>query len=500
VDAVGAAGDQLHFRGKERGVPIDPYSRANPIGPGATLASYKSGGNAVTRGLNYATLVLTQEALDVSGIDAGLAVLVSAHQAQLKRQATEFADTVAADFRTLIADAGNFADIFAAFDTLAARDRDDSGAAGREAARDQLMAIADYAGEVGSDGDTAVDHVTVLRTELGRIGKRLDAAVKRAVAAVGEDGAAAAKRIDDLTKKIADNIQAIVDGATETGDAVKDLGIGVLTMIVSGLGDKPAPPDDGDDTTGGDGDDTTGKGAGGDTTGDTTGKAAGGDTTGNGAGGDTTGDTTGKAAGGDTTGKAAGGASSSTSGAPGPGDGTVALGDVGDAGDSGTDGESDDGESDPGGSGDDDASTTNKSDGKVPDASFVVLAIKAGSKGTEKYAGAIAELTRNNDLLAREYQRLATANQLIAIAKATQAQQSLFAASATETAQAVTAIRGSWQEVRKALNALSDRTNDANLAEVDRLRQGALKQWKAVAADLAKLKAAMTRMDSLSVR
>ena len=413
---------------------IDPYTRENPIGPGTALSSYKSGGNAVGTGLKYAALVRRQETLDVSGIDVGLAVLVAAHQARLKQQAAEFVDTVAADFIQLASDVGNFEAVFGAF----AANRQPLEAVGWESVRDQLTSIADYAGEVGSDGDTAVDHVTILQTDLGRIAQRLDSALERGLAAVGEDGKAASARIDELTKKISENIQAIVDGANETGDAVTALGIGVLTEITKHTGDKPTPPAPGDDS--GDGASDT----------ESTGSSASAD-------GATTRDRS-----------------------------TGSAVDVGSGSDGGD------------GSGDDDASTTKKADGKVPDVSFVVSAIKAGAKGTEKYTAAMADLQRNNDLLAVQYQRLATANRLIAVAKVTQAQQSLFAASVTETAEAVKAIRAGWSALRDALAGWSHRSDASSTAQIDRLVPGALKQWQAVTADLSKMKRALTSSDRRS--
>lgn len=398
----------------------DPFSRDNPIGPGATLSSYKSGGNAVGTGLRYAALVREQESLDVSGFDAGLAVLVAEHQSQLKRQAAEFVDAVVPDFITLVSDAGNFADLFAAVAKVTTPNLHLSETAGKEV----LTGIADSAGEIGADGDTAIDHVTLLGTDLDRVGRRLDSALERALTAVGKDGKAASDRIDELTKKISENIQAIVDGANATGDAVTELGIGILTEITKHTGDNPTPPDPTDDS---DDDSTSDAGSAVDT-------------------------------------------------------------------DSGSDGDDSGGD---GGDDDDDASTTNKSDGKVPDVSFVVSAIKAASKGTEKYAAAIADLQRNNDLLAAQYQRLATANRLIAVAKVTQAQQSLFTTSVTDMAAAVKTIRAGWSKLREAL---ADWSDASSAAELDRLLPGALKQWQAVAGDLTKLRRALTSADKMLTR
>lgn len=442
---------------------VDPYGRSNPLGPGDTLSSYKAGSGAVGTGLTYAALVRGQEVLDVSGIDAGLAVTAAARQAELKKQAAEFVDTTVADFIQLAADADNFANLLAAFTGDTAAMQRLSAAADLDASREQIAAIADYAGEIGADGDTAIDHLEVLQADLGRIGGNLDAAISAAVAAVGADGQAASARIDDLTAKISENIQAIVDGANETGDAVTQLGIGILTEITKG-----------------------GTGGGGD-------------------GGGTGDGSTGEA---DTSGGSPGDeppAGEAPSGEPPAGEPPAGEPPAGEppAGEPPA-GEPPAGEppasEPPAGEGGGFAKpllTTADAIGTVPDASFVVSAIKAGSKGTEKYSKAIADLNRNNDLLAAQYQRLATANRLVAIAKVTQAQERLFAGTVTQTQVAVMTIRAGWSTLRGALLAWSRLPGNADAAALARLLPGALKQWQAVAADIRTMKRVLTASGGL---
>lgn len=437
---------------------VDPYGRSNPLGPGDTLSSYKEGSGAVGTGLTYAALVRGQEVLDVSGLDEGLAVTVTARQAELKKQAAEFVNNTVADFIQLTTDADNFTSLLAAFSGNASTMQQLSAATDLDASRELMMSIADYAGEVGSDGDTAIDHLGVLQADLGRIGGSLGSAIEAAIAAVGADAEAASARIDELTEKISQNIQAIVDGANETGDAVTQLGIGILTEITkSGVGGGGTGGDGGTGEPGtgepGTGEAGTGGGSpvGEPPTGET---PAGGAPTGDLGTGDTlTGDTP---TGGSLTG--AGGGFAKPLVLTGGGDPV----------------------------------------GAVPDASFVVSAIKAGSKGTEKYSAAIADLQRNNDLLAGQYQRLATANRLVAIAKVIQAQESLFAGSVTDTQTAVMAIRAGWSTLRGALVAWSRLPGSADATALARLLPGALKQWQSVAADIVKMKRALTAPGGLS--
>jgi hypothetical protein len=420
-------------------VDIDPFGRANPIGPGAALSVYKAGANAAGTGLTYAALVRTQANLDVSGIDAGLAVLISAQQAQLKRQAADYVDTVVADFFTLATDVGNFSDLWATFASDQAVLSQLANGPIDSAVREQLTAVANYAGEIGADGDTAIDHAEVVQTALDKVGQRLNAALDRAISSAGEQAVAAAERIDKLNTKIADSIQAIVDGANETGDAVTNLGIGILTEITkhTGGGDLPDVPDDDPDE-------------------------------------DLEGFT------------------------PSPSNSDEDFADPDEDFNAGTplvpigaDADREDKAAER------DSSTSNKSDGKVPDVSFVVSAIRAGSKGTEKYAAAMASLQRSNDQLAAQYQRLAAIDQLIAVAKATQAQQSLFTDSVTETVETIKTIRDGWSTLRGALIDWSRKTSAEDAADLGQLMPGALKQWQAVATDLTKMKRALTSVGTL---
>lgn len=422
---------------------VDPYGRENPLGPGAMLRSYRSGVTAIGTGLRYAAQLREQEPLDLSGIDAGLAVAIAGHQQELNQQAREFVDSITADFIQLVVGFGGFADLVAAFAADPGATQRLSVAPSRKGVAEQLVAISDHAGEIASDGDTAVEHMDLLRSDLRRTGRRLDSALTRAVAATGRDGVAASARIDALAEKVSGNIEAIVDGATEAGDAVTDLGIGILTEITTHLSPTPPTPST-DDSDAEDAEDEVSE------------KDA---------------------------------ADAASDAAP------EADADVPERADSDEEADGEDGdepdEDDPDVDADD-VSTTNSSSGLVPDVSFVVRAIRAGSKGGEKYAAAMAGLKRNNDLLAAQYQRLAAANRLVAIAKVTQVQKSQFAGSVADTAVALSAIRADWRRLRAALVDWSGRTDTADAAELARLLPGALKQWQGAAADVRRTRRMLT--------
>lgn len=431
----------------------DAFSRANALGPGSMLRSYRSAATAIGTGRAYADLVREQAPLDLAGIDAGLAITVAAHQNEIDGQAAEFCDTVVADFIRLASDVGNYVDLIASFgDAVTLRQLADERR--WDGVREKLGAIADVAGENGVDGDTAVDHIATVRDEVRRSGKRLDAVLARAVGALDAEGKAAAAQIDTLTAKISDSIQRIVDGANETGDAVTTLGIGVLTMLTK---DSKPPASPTDDET----EDEDEEGAD---------EAPASDES-----------------------PAADADADADADDPADGDDDPADGDGDDDPTDGEDDPADEDEDDDEDVDDDAASTKNSSSGKVPDVSFVVSAIKAGEKGTQKFASAIATLNTSNDRLAVQYQRLAASDRLVAVAKATQAQKTLFATSVSDTATAIDTIRQEWASVQRSVASWSTKTSPEDAAALAALVPAAMKQWQAVASELEQIKRALTR-------
>ena len=97
---------------------MDPFDRSNPLGPQGTLGAYRSALTGVEAGRTYSDLVATQQVLDLSGIDAGLAVTVAAHQEALRRQALEFDETVQADYIQLVGDVDNLLSLLSAVETV----------------------------------------------------------------------------------------------------------------------------------------------------------------------------------------------------------------------------------------------------------------------------------------------------------------------------------------------------------------------------------------------
>ncbi|MGD8215188.1 hypothetical protein [Aestuariimicrobium sp. Y1814] len=417
-------------------MPTDPYGRDNPLGPRGILTSYSSTLTAIETGRADSLLVATQQSLDLTGIDAGLAVTVAAHQRDLKQLSYQFGELVEPDFVHLTVELSNLVEL------LKAADQSHRAPADAElcwqGVTETLKAVADSTGETLVSADAAVDRLTSVNAEIDRVSKRLDVALKLAQDSLAAEAKQTLARVEELTRKISENIQAIVDGALATGDAFTDFGIGLLTTITKGLPDDDKKPDDKKD----DGDKKDDDGDSGDGESDDDADAA-----------------------------DAGGADSDD----GVLESEALLGSLSAA-------EKSEATKDAG---------TKNSDGKVPDVSFVVSAIKAGFKGTEKYASALKDLQANNDELAIAYQAIAAVDLLIAVASATQAQKNLFATSMQEALTAVTGIRDGWAAVHAGYEEWSH-TDDRT--EFARLQPGAMAQWNKLTAEAERIKRHLTHV------
>jgi methyl-accepting chemotaxis protein len=242
--------------------PYDPFD--NPLGTQGLSMSNLGAVDTVMQGQAYAFLITTQELLDVSTIDVGLAVKATAYQKQLRGQANYFLNTLVPDYIRLVVDANSLATLIEAF---ARQERSDilrsfEDAGTRRTLGTVLDALSETAGETYVDTGTFVNHVSAANQVLSTLGGGLDAIIETTISDLDTSIQATSKSIDDLTKAIYQNIDDIVAGANQAGDAIKDLGIGLLTTFAgaavdptpkkpgSGDGDKPATGDR-DDGAGG---------------------------------------------------------------------------------------------------------------------------------------------------------------------------------------------------------------------------------------------------------
>ncbi len=243
--------------------PPDPFDPdQNPIGTKGLATSYVSTANNLILGQSYSSLLASQMSLDVSAIDVALAVKVSAYQKQLKGYAGYFLGTLTNDFIRLVSDANNMATLIGSF--VEVERGDILGAWSDEGARRNLVismsALSDGAGEVFVDAGTLVNHVSEADRALGKLSEALDAAIESTIADLDTSMKLTVQSIDKLNEAISQNIDDIVSGANVVGGAVKDLGLGILTMISGEVKEpaKPTKPGEGD-PAGGDGDKDAGK-------------------------------------------------------------------------------------------------------------------------------------------------------------------------------------------------------------------------------------------------
>lgn len=215
-------------------ISIDPFDPVqNPLGTKGLLAAFLSSATAITQGRAYAELIATQGVLDISSLDVGLAVKMAQFQQQLRAQARDFLDTILPGFSRLVMEGGSLASLIETFDQLdsTAIRKSWSDAAKRQDLVNTLSAVSEQAGECYVDVNTFVTDVDLASGALGTLSDNVDAVLGAALSELTDALKATAQTINELTKAVYQNIEDIVGGAREAGDAVTELGIGVITII-----------------------------------------------------------------------------------------------------------------------------------------------------------------------------------------------------------------------------------------------------------------------------
>jgi hypothetical protein len=235
-------------------VSVDPFDPVqNPLGTKGLLAGFLSSATAITQGKAYAELIATQGVLDISSVDIGLAVKMAQFQQQLRDQARDFLDIILRGFSRLVLEGGSLASLIETFDQLDSTDirKSWSDAGKRQNLVNVLSAVSEQAGEWYVDVNTFVTDVELASEALGTLSDNVDAVLGAALSELTDALKATAQTINDLTKAVYQNIEDIVGGAREAGDAVTELGIGVITIISGSMtGGEPKKPDGGGDGNG----------------------------------------------------------------------------------------------------------------------------------------------------------------------------------------------------------------------------------------------------------
>lgn len=439
----------------------DPYdAQRNPLSPGNIRKAYLDCGAAVASGATYSALVLEQQHIDPSDLDAGLAVKLEAYRQHLASQA-QYHSRIRLDFISACSKAANFAALLDAFSgpNQALIKKSAGDPASREEVAELIGTLADEAGQTLLGLGDLDTHLTALETALARTNAPYDETVSEAIAQLGKEAGALQAEIDRLTRAISDGIDQILEGANETGGAVADLFIGIIAQfdkngapVPDGPKKKPDPEPDTPKADTPKADDPKA-----DTPETDAAKAE-----------DPKAKPSDAASADDKA--AAPKADAAKPDAPKP-DGT--------------------------------ATTPAKDDQKPTSADFVVKAIEASSKGMDKYSTAIGNLKLDNAALAAAYMHLARLDPLVAVAKSAQAQKNLFTTAVTRTRAALTAVDAEWQGLRKRLGETS-RAAEA-LGQPDEARALAAlaaaggQMWSGVGRDIDALRSAMTGSGALPV-
>ena len=417
--------------------PFDPTQ--NPLGTKGLRAAYLDASNCVMLGQDYASLIQNQQTLNVSGIDAGLALKVRIFQGQLRNLAGVFLGTLSSGFIQTVTDTDNLNELMGAFaEQLPSEDLKGwfSNAKTREDVTDLVEAIAELQGEIDVKMGALADQTAEVQTGVAKVKNNLDKSVSSAITILGSTVEATSETIDQLREAIDKNITDIVSGAEETGGAVRELLLGLLTTIKGQADDPPGGKDDEgkDDDSNGDSDESGGGEA---------------------------------------------------------GDGHARFIPLGEEGGSGGDalrtGVG------PGGSRSTLAMTAAAG---TPDVQFVVTAVSAGSAGVAKWSEAQKALQRNNEQLAAAYQSLASQNALLAVAKVVETQTELFAGAVTDFAESVSSLQTNWKAVRKGSEEFQTSVGAVSSQEdarkLEKLASAAETLWSNLGIQLKRIQKSLT--------
>lgn len=225
--------------------PFDPYQ--NPLGTRGLNDSFLSSAHIIKQGKAYAVLITEQEVLDISGIDVGLALKMAQLQLQLRELATNFFNIILPDFERLVRDAGSLASLIQTFDRLDRRTILEaySNPAKRQSLVTLLDTVSEKAGEDYIDLLTLITHVALVGGNLLSLSADLDDLFEAAIAGLTDALKATVTDINELTKAVHKNIEDIVAGGRAAGDAVTELGVGIITVISGSInaGDVKKPED-----------------------------------------------------------------------------------------------------------------------------------------------------------------------------------------------------------------------------------------------------------------
>lgn len=356
----------------------------NPISPQNLQEVYSSAANNFSLAQLYSQVILEQIDLDVSSIDEGLAIEINAFQRRLQTNANFFLNKLMPGLIGLITDGMNFNVIL---DNALKNERQDilnsfSNEQARTSATNIFSTVSTEADDIQVDAQTLATNFSSIEKLIVSFSNKYKASLEKVVTALGESAKILSANIDTLQTEIAENISDIVAGAQETGGAVTQLGIGVLTTIEGSAKDPK------------------------------------------------------------------------------------------------------------------------NQDSKPSSVDFAVDAIQAGSSGVGKSSQAMKDLEANNQKLATLYQKLASDNAILAVAKAVQVQNEMFINAISEAGLNAQELASNWAQISSAfsdfsnsIRRVSEQQDALNLALT---AQGAKTIWTAFSGELTFIKSSIIGQPPLS--
>ncbi len=212
---------------------VSKPSSENPLGPHQLEESYFSSTDNFLLQQLYSNVILQQQALDLSGIDPGLATKIDAYKYRMNKHALFFLNQLFPAFISLVSDASNFS---ALMDPILSEDRPLLlKAYGNKTIAQQVSATitasSNEAFSIAVDAKTLSTNYSLTEKSLDSYAIAYNDALNDAIKKLGVAVQKINSNIDELNTAIQQNIEDIVTGGEELGTSITDLGIGILTTI-----------------------------------------------------------------------------------------------------------------------------------------------------------------------------------------------------------------------------------------------------------------------------
>ncbi len=209
------------------------------VGPENLASNYLSATNVFIQLEEFSNLNLSQQELNLP-VDTGLSYEIETYQNQLKSSASAFFSDISGKFIHQISLGLNFVALWKASEEveLPLLRQAATNEKARQASQRAFQELSEQSGRIHQFGTDLSGTIGVYNGTLGPLNDKLQVAIAEAIKQLGAAAESATQEIDALNTAIGKNIDDIVAGATETGSAVSELLIGILTTIADAKPDK----------------------------------------------------------------------------------------------------------------------------------------------------------------------------------------------------------------------------------------------------------------------